>query len=125
MGQDEGERGLRQLTWRDWRAVLGRAALDMGDDAAPLLSAGVAFYMFLSVFPGLLAALTVYGLLADPVQVEAQITSVLAALPAMPAVSSRSACTPWPPRKTPRCRRTWRRPSWVRCGRRRSASPDS
>ena len=75
------ERGLRQLTWRDWRAVLGRALLDMSDDAAPLLSAGVAFYMFLSVFPALVAGLTLYGLVADPVEAEGQITSVLAALP--------------------------------------------
>lgn len=75
------ERGLRDLTWRDWRAVLCRAALDMGDDAAPLLSAGVAFYMFLSVFPGLLAALTLYGLVADAGQLEVQATSILAALP--------------------------------------------
>ena len=75
------EPGLRHLGWRDWRAVLGRAALDMSDDAAPLLSAGVAFYMFLSVFPALLAALTVYGLVADPVEAEGQIESVLAALP--------------------------------------------
>lgn len=75
------ERGLRDLTWRDWRAVLGRALLDMNDDAAPLLSAGVAFYMFLSVFPALLAALTVYGLLADPTQVERQLADVLQALP--------------------------------------------
>jgi membrane protein len=75
------ERGLRELTWRDWRAVLARSALDMSDDAAPLLSAGVAFYMFLSLFPALLAALTVYGLVADPAQVEDQITSILGALP--------------------------------------------
>lgn len=53
----------------------------MGDDATPLLSAGVAFYMFLSVFPGLLAALALYGLLADPGQLQAQVTSILAALP--------------------------------------------
>lgn len=75
------ERGLRDLTWRDWRAVFARAALDMSDDAAPLLSAGVAFYMFLSLFPGLLAALLVYGLVADAAQVESQVTDILAALP--------------------------------------------
>jgi membrane protein len=75
------ERGLRELRWRDWRDVLGRAVLDMSDDAAALLSAGVAFYMFLSVFPALLAGLTVYGLVADPAQVEEQIAGVLAALP--------------------------------------------
>lgn len=78
---DRVERGLRDLTWRDWRAVFVRAALDMNDDAAPLLSAGVAFYMFLSVFPGLLAALSIYGLVADPVQAEGHITRILAALP--------------------------------------------
>lgn len=81
LDRERRERGLRQLTWRDWRAVLVRAALDMEDDAAPLLSAGVAFYMFLSVFPGLLAALTIYGWIADPSQVENQITRILTALP--------------------------------------------
>ena len=53
----------------------------MGDDGAPLLSAGVAFYMFLSVFPGLLAAFTIYGWFADPAQVQRQMTSILAAVP--------------------------------------------
>ena len=61
--------------------MLLRAALDMGDDAAGLLSAGVAFYMFVSIFPGLLAALTLYGLVADPGQLEVQIDSVLTAVP--------------------------------------------
>jgi membrane protein len=73
--------GPAGLSWRDWRAVFGRALLDMGDDAAPLLSAGVAFYMFLSVFPGLLVALTIYGLVSDPAQVESQLASILDALP--------------------------------------------
>ena len=75
------ERGLRDLSRHEWRAVLGRAVVDMADDAAPLLSAGVAFYMFLSIFPGLLAALTVYGLVADPGQLESQVGSVLSAVP--------------------------------------------
>ncbi len=61
--------------------MLIRASLDMSDDAAPLLSAGVAFYMFLSVFPALFAAFTIYGLVADPAQVQSQIASVLTALP--------------------------------------------
>jgi membrane protein len=74
-------RGLRELTPKDWRSVFVRAALDMNEDAAPLLSAGVAFYMFLSFFPGLLAVLTIYGLVADASQLEHQLTSVLTAMP--------------------------------------------
>lgn len=78
----EAERGLRDLGWRDWRAVLVRAAIDMRDDAAALLSAGVAFYMFLSIFPALVAAFSLYGLVADPGQGELQVERVLDALPA-------------------------------------------
>ena len=78
----EVERDLRDLGWRDWRAVLVRAVIDMRDDAAALLSAGVAFYMFLSIFPALVAALTLYGLVADPGQGEVQVEQVLSALPA-------------------------------------------
>jgi membrane protein len=83
---------LTDLSWRDWRAVFVRAVLDMSDDAAPLLSAGVAFYMFLSVFPGLLVALSVYGLAADPGQVEDQVAIILAALPSCDA---QAGCPTW------------------------------
>jgi membrane protein len=53
----------------------------MNDDAAPLLSAGVAFYLFLSLFPGLWATFTIYGLVANPQQVEKQFDAVLSAMP--------------------------------------------
>ena len=41
-----------------------RAAIVLEDDV-PLLSAGVASYIFLAQFPALIAAVTVYGIVAD------------------------------------------------------------
>ena len=46
-----------------------------------ILAAGVAFYGFLSLFPGLIALVALYGLVADPVVVEANLASLGGILP--------------------------------------------
>ena len=64
-----------------WMQILKRTKSQVKEDNVPLLAAGVAFYMFLALFPALIAAVTVYGLVADPQQVEQQIDSLTSALP--------------------------------------------
>ena len=51
-------------------------------DQVPLLAAGVAFFSFLSLFPALVALVLVYGLVADPSQVSAQVASLTQNMPA-------------------------------------------
>jgi membrane protein len=46
-----------------------------------MLAGGVAFFAFLAVFPALIAAVTIYGLVADPAQVAAQVESLAGTLP--------------------------------------------
>jgi membrane protein len=46
-----------------------------------ILAAGVAFYGFLSLFPGLIALVALYGLIADPVAVEQTLASLGGVLP--------------------------------------------
>ncbi len=70
-----------QITAHGWKEVLRRTKQQVKDDNVPLLSAGVAFYVFIALFPALIAAVTVYGLVADPQQVEEQITGLTEALP--------------------------------------------
>ncbi len=65
-----------------WKQVVRRAWKETKDDNVPLLAAGVAFYAFLALFPALIAAITLYGLVADPATVQDQIGSVSRALPA-------------------------------------------
>ena len=47
----------------------------------PLVSAGVAFYAFLAFIPTLIVFVSVYGLVADPTEIEQQVHGVVSALP--------------------------------------------
>jgi len=71
-----------EIPRQGWLQILKRAWSEAKDDNVPLLAAGAAFYTFLALFPALIAAVTVYGLVADPAQVERQIGTVAAGLPA-------------------------------------------
>lgn len=46
-----------------------------------MLAGGVAFFAFLAIFPAIIAALTLYGLIADPQTVAAQVRDLSAVLP--------------------------------------------
>lgn len=46
-----------------------------------MVAAGVACYVFLAMVPAIVAVVSVYGLVADPVDVERQLGSVVTALP--------------------------------------------
>ncbi|MGH8908060.1 MAG: YihY/virulence factor BrkB family protein [Egibacteraceae bacterium] len=70
-----------QIPWAGWRDILSRTLRETRDDQVALLAAGVAFYAMLGLFPSLIALVAVYGLVADPVQIEAQLESFSAALP--------------------------------------------
>ena len=67
---------------RGWFAVLKRVKAEVKDDNVPLLAAGVAFYAILAIFPAIIALATVYGMVADPAQVEAQVAEFAKSLPA-------------------------------------------
>ena len=70
-----------QIPAKGWKEVLLRTKQQIKEDNVTLLAAGVAFYLFLALFPALIAAVTIYGLVADPQQVEQQIASVADTLP--------------------------------------------
>lgn len=71
-----------QIPPRGWWQVIKRAFKESGADNVPMLAGGVAFFAFLALFPALIAALTLYGLIADPAQVSQQMDSLSGALPA-------------------------------------------
>lgn len=66
---------------RGWKDILARVRSEAKDDGISLLSAGVAFYALLALVPGLVALISIYGLLAEPSDVQEQITSTLSAAP--------------------------------------------
>lgn len=71
----------KEIPAKGWLQVTKRAWAESKTDQVPLLAAGVAFYSFLSLFPAMIAAVTVYGLIADPQTVAQQTQAVSDALP--------------------------------------------
>ena len=74
--------GPGEIPKKGWLQVLKRAWAEAKIDQVPLLAAGVAFYSFLSLFPAMIAAVTIYGLVADPATVQRQTAAISDALPA-------------------------------------------
>ncbi|MCP3934120.1 MAG: YihY/virulence factor BrkB family protein [Actinomycetia bacterium] len=50
-------------------------------DNVPVAAAGIAFFGFLSLFPALAAAISIYGLISDPAEITAQIEDALSSAP--------------------------------------------
>jgi uncharacterized BrkB/YihY/UPF0761 family membrane protein len=111
-----------------WKQILKRTQQQIKEDNVPLLAAGVAFYIFIALFPALIAAVTIYGLVSDPAEVEQQVAGFAGSLPAETATlieeqlkdiasnsggSLGSACSPASPARCSRpaaaCRTSSRR----------------
>jgi membrane protein len=66
---------------RGWFAILKRVKAEVKEDNVTLLAAGVAFYAMLAIFPAIIAVVTVYGMVADPNQVQSQVGEFAKSLP--------------------------------------------
>lgn len=73
---------MREVPARGWKDVFARTRVETKRDNATLLAAGVAFYALIALVPGLVALVSVYGLVSTPDDVERQITDLLGAAPA-------------------------------------------
>ena len=70
-----------QIPARGWWQVTRRAFKESSDDNVSILAGGVAFFAFLAIFPAIIAAITIYGLIADPADVARQLESLSGMLP--------------------------------------------
>lgn len=66
---------------RSWFTVLWRVWERTLEDRVLSVAGGVAFFMLLAIFPGLVALISLYGLVSDPASIEANIFSLAPTLP--------------------------------------------
>ncbi|REL37997.1 YihY/virulence factor BrkB family protein [Rhodohalobacter sp. SW132] len=64
-----------------WKKVLKRVMERIVEDNIPIVSAGVAFYAFLAIFPGIMALFSIYGLATDAQSAQEQITRLAEVMP--------------------------------------------
>ena len=70
-----------EIPWRGWKQILKRAWAENKADNMPIIAGGVAFFGFLSIFPAMIAMLSLYGLVATPETVARQVENLSEQLP--------------------------------------------
>jgi membrane protein len=63
----------QEIPPKGWKDIAKRAMKEVKQDQVPLLSAGVAFYALLALFPAIIAGVSIYGLVANPETVRQQL----------------------------------------------------
>jgi len=71
-----------EIPARGWKDVVVRLKAQLKEDDIPLLAAGVAFFALLALVPTLVAVVSLYGLVADPSDVQRTVDDTLQAAPA-------------------------------------------
>src|SRR5438105_12675069 len=64
-----------------WGRILANTWAELDRDHVSIMAAGIAFYALLSIFPGMSALISVYGLAADPAVIERQLNAFSGILP--------------------------------------------
>src|ERR1700720_4088456 len=64
-----------------WWTILTNFWAELDRDHVSIMAAGVAFYALLSIFPGMSALISLYGLVSDPATIEDQLSSLSGVLP--------------------------------------------
>jgi membrane protein len=70
-----------QIPAKGWWQIARRSIKEIGNDHLSLVAKGVAFSWFMALFPGLIAAVSIYGLVTSPSDVQTQVTSLASSLP--------------------------------------------
>jgi membrane protein len=80
---DGGRRAERpqEIPPHGWKVIIKRAYADGSEKNLSLVAGGVTYYVLLALFPGLAALVSIYGLVADPSQVEKEVGAMSGLLP--------------------------------------------
>jgi membrane protein len=70
-----------EIPKRGWRDILLRVKDAISEKSLGLIAAGAAFYAFIAIPSGIAALISIYGLVADPVQVEKQAETMQGIMP--------------------------------------------
>jgi membrane protein len=70
-----------QIPKRGWKQILLRVKDEIQKDHISIVAAGIAFFLFLALFPAIAALLSIYGLVMDPQQVQEQMGQLTGILP--------------------------------------------
>lgn len=79
--RDFAARKPSDISVHGWWSVAKRVFQQLGSDHVTIIAAGVAFNVFLAVFPAIIAAVSVYGLVIEPTTLQSHLDTLASVLP--------------------------------------------
>lgn len=70
-----------KISFSGWKKIIIEVKNEIAADSVGIVSAGVAFYAFLAIFPAIMALISIYGLATDPQQIEQELSKLAAMMP--------------------------------------------
>lgn len=70
-----------QFSLKDWWVIGKRSYAEIDEDNVAIVSAGIAFFSMLAIFPMITAGLSIYGMFADPVAAQQQLNAIAEPFP--------------------------------------------
>jgi membrane protein len=70
-----------QVGFGDWKRIVLKVVKEVSDDRLSIVAGALAFYAMLALFPGLIALVSLFGLVADPKEIEAGVRQMTGLLP--------------------------------------------
>lgn len=70
-----------EIPFSGWKKILLRVFKRLMDNLIYIVSAGVAFYAFIAIFPAIIALISIYGLAMDPQMAQEQIQNLSGMMP--------------------------------------------
>ena len=72
---------ISKITCSEWKSILIKIKERIVDNNVVIVSAGVAFFGFLAIFPAIMALISIYGVVMDPQQIEQQVSKISSMMP--------------------------------------------
>lgn len=73
---------LSKIHFQGWKTIFKQVYHRLGEDQIAIVSGGVAFFVFLALFPAIIAILSIYGLVVDPQLAEQHLSELSRLMPA-------------------------------------------
>lgn len=70
-----------KISLSGWKSILLEVKNEIAADNIGIISAGVAFYAFLAIFPAIMALISIYGLATDPQEIEQELSKLAVMMP--------------------------------------------
>ena len=76
-----GVNRVRDISWSGWWRIFTSVFKGISQDHVPIVSAGVAFFFFLALFPAIIASISIYSLVNEPSVIYDQVSTLSTFLP--------------------------------------------